>query len=132
MKTILVKICAWFSSIFYLIMSVVSLMIMLFEKIEYSMALVFFMFLLMSLTGWNARKFGSDNFNKNKYTKTLAMLTLIFGSFFLVFAPIMFVSLFDLKSSYAAIITLLILFSPAVISASAILFGKNKSLQFSQ
>ena len=129
MKVILVKISAWFSLIFYLTMSLVSLVIMLFEKIEYSMIIVFFMFLLMSLTGWYARKFGSANFNGNKYSKTLAILTLIFGMFFLVFAPMMFISQFDFKNSYSVIITLLIFFSPAVISAIAILFGQKKSIK---
>jgi len=132
MKIILVKISAWFSLIFYLIMSLVSLVIMLSETIEYSMVIVFFMFLLMSLTGWNARRFGSENFNGNKYSKILAILTLLFGSFFLVFAPIMFVSQFDFKNSYTAIITLIIFFAPAVISASAILFGHKKAIKIAE
>ncbi|MBU3822492.1 hypothetical protein KO566_10495 [Flavobacteriaceae bacterium XHP0103] len=128
MKIILVKISAWFSSIFYLIMSLVSLLIMFSERIKYSMVIVFSMFLLMSLTGWKARRFGLENFNVNKYSKILAVLTLIFGIFFLVFAPIMFVSQFDFKNSYTAIITLLIIFLPAVISAIAILFGQKNPI----
>jgi hypothetical protein len=126
MKIIIVKISAWFSSIFYLIMSLVSLVIMLTEKIEYSMAITFFMFLLMSSTGWNARKFGSANFNAKKYSKILSILTLIFGMFFLVFTPIIFASQFGFNNSYVAILTLFIFFSPAIISAIAILFGRTK------
>ena len=129
MKLILVRISAWFSSIFYLIMSFVSLVIMFAEKIEYGIIITFFMFLLMSATGWNARKFGSTNFNVKKYSKILGILTLIFGMFFLVFAPMMFISQFDFKNSYSVIITLLIFFSPAVISAIAILFGQKKSIK---
>ncbi|WP_405210523.1 hypothetical protein [Dokdonia sp. Asnod2-E02] len=126
MKLILVRISAWFSSIFYLIMSFVSLVIMFVEKIEYGIIITFFMFLLMSATGWNARKFGSTNFNVNKYSKILGILTLIFGMFFLVFTPIIFASQFGFGNSYVAILTLFILFSPAIISAIAILFGGTK------
>jgi hypothetical protein len=126
MKLILVRISAWFASIFYLIMSIVSLVIMLTEKIEYGIIITFFMFILMSATGWNARKFGSTNFNAKKYSKILGILTLIFGIFFLVFTPIIFASQFGFGNSYVAILTLFILFSPAIISAIAILFGRTK------
>lgn len=126
MKLILVRISAWFASIFYLIMSIVSLVIMFAEKIEYGIIVTFFMFILMSATGWNARKFGSTNFKVKKYSKILGILTLIFGIFFLVFTPIIFASQFGFGNSYVAILTLFILFSPAIISAIAILFGKTK------
>jgi len=127
MKLILVRISAWFASIFYLIMSIVSLVIMFTEKVEYGIIITFFMFLLMSATGWNARKFGLENFKTNKYSKLLAILTLIFGIFFLVLVPIIFTSLYEFDNSYVAIFTLFILFSPAVISASALLFGRTKT-----
>ena len=126
MKLILVRISAWFASIFYLIMSVVSLVIILSEKIEYGIIITFFMFILMSATGWNARKFGSVNFKVKKYSKILGILTLILGIFFLVFTPIIFASQFGFGNSYFAILTLFILFSPAIISAIAILFGRTK------
>jgi len=126
MKSILVKISAWFSVIFYLIMSFVSLVIMFTEKIEYGIIITLFMFLLLSFTGWNARKFGSTNFIVKKYSKILAILTLIFGIFFLVFTPIIFASQFGFGNSFVAIFTLFILFSPAIISAIAILFGGTK------
>jgi hypothetical protein len=101
---------------------------MLSEKIEYGIIITFFMFILMSATGWNARKFGSTNFNVKKHTKTLGILTLIFGIFFLVFTPIIFASQFSFGNSYVAILTLFILFSPAIISAIAIIFGRIKKL----
>ncbi|WP_299782773.1 hypothetical protein [uncultured Formosa sp.] len=126
MKLILVRISAWFASIFYLIMSIVSLVIMLSEKIEYGIIITFFMFILMSATGWNARKFGSTDFKVKKYSKILGILTLIFGIFFLVFTPIIFASQFGFGKSYVAILTLFILFLPAIISAIAILFGRTK------
>ena len=83
MQLTIVKISAWFSVIFYLIVAFVSLIILFTEKIEYSIIATFFVFALMSATGWNARKFGPANFKINKYSKTLAALTLIFGMFFL-------------------------------------------------
>ena len=70
MKLIIVKISAWFSTIFYLIMAFVSLIILFTEKIEYSILATFFVFALKSATGWNARKFGPANFKINKYSKT--------------------------------------------------------------
>lgn len=126
MKLILVRLSAWFASIFYLIMSIVSLIIMINEKIEYAIIITFFMFIPMSATGWNARKFGSENYSIKRYSKILGILTLIFGLFFLVFTPIIFASQFGFGSSFVAILTLFILFSPAMISAIAILFGRRK------
>ncbi|WP_406684368.1 hypothetical protein N1F78_01155 [Seonamhaeicola sp. MEBiC1930] len=126
MNLILVRISAWFASIFYLIMSIVSLVIMLSEKIDYGITITFLMFILMSVTGWNARKFGSTDFKVKKYSKILGILTLIFGIFFLVFTPIIFASQFGFGKSYVAILTLFILFLPAIISAIAILFGRTK------
>ena len=132
MKSLFVKICAWFSVIFYLIMSFASLIILLTESIEPGMFIVLFIFVLMSMTGWKARKFGSESFYRDKYSTILAILTLLLGIFFLVFAPIMFVSLFDFKDTYSAIITLLIFFSPAVICAIAVLFGHKKTLNIAK
>jgi hypothetical protein len=97
------------------------------EKIEYGIIITFFMFILMSATGWNARRFGLVNFKTNRYSKILAVFTLIFGIFFLVLIPIVFASQYKFNNSYVAIFTLFILFSPAVISAIVLLFGRTKT-----
>lgn len=124
MKETLVRINAWITAIFYLIMTLVNLLIMFTEKVEFASIITLFMFLSMSATGWFARKFGLAEYEINRFSKPLAIISLIFEILFLIPIPIMFTTLFDFEKSYSMIITLFILFLPAVISAIVILFIK--------
>ncbi|WP_298760664.1 hypothetical protein [uncultured Psychroserpens sp.] len=126
MKQIFVRINAWFSTIFYMIMALVSLLIMFIEGIDYGIIITLFMFIVMSATGWFAHKFGLVHFKIHRYSKVTAIITLVFGLFFLVLTPIMFNALFNFEESLTAIAVLFLTFIPAMVSGIAILFGNSK------
>lgn len=126
MKSILITIAAWFSLIFYPIMSLVTLIVLLTEEFNYAVIVAIFMFLSMSVTGFYARKIGNTDFRTTRLSNLFAILTLIFGLLFVVLVPILFATLFNLNESYLMIIGLFILYCPAIISASALLFAKSR------
>lgn len=120
MKVILVRVCSWFAMIIFSLISIVVLI----EDVDMAAAFVFFMCLCISATGWHARKFGSPGFKSNKFSKLLAIFSLVFGILFMVLIPILSTNLFGFDDSFLAIRNLLILFLPVVISSTAILISK--------
>ena len=124
MKEIIITISAWFSIIFYTLMSLVALIVLLTEEFNYAVIATIFMFLSMSVTGFYARKIGNTNFKTIRISKLFAILTLIFGIFFVVLVPVLFSTLFNINESYLIIIVLFILYGPAVITSLAILTAK--------
>jgi len=79
----------------------------------------------MSITGWYARRFGLSGFKAHRLSKLSAITTLIFGTIFIVFVPILFANIMGIEDTYLAIRNLIILFLPAVVSAIAILSTKT-------
>lgn len=124
MKEIIITIAAWFSIIFYPIMSLVAIIILLTEEFNYAVVVTIFMFLSMSVTGFYARKIGNIDFKTVRIAKLFAILTLIFGIFFVVLVPIVFSTIFNINESYLIIIGLFILYGPAVITSLAFLTAK--------
>ena len=126
MKEIIVRISAWFTLIIFSITSLVSLTLFFSEKINIGIVISSLMCILFSLNGWNARKYGLASFKIYRFSKPVAILSLIFGIIFIVFVPILFSSFSDSNSTFLAIRNLVILFSPVVISSIAILGAKPK------
>jgi hypothetical protein len=124
MKEIIITISAWFSIIFYPIMSLVALIVLLTEEFNYAVMVTIFMFLSMAVNGFYARKIGNTDFKTIRISKLFAIFNLIFGIFFVVLVPILFSTLFNINESYSIIIALFILYGPAVITSLAILTAK--------
>jgi cellulose synthase/poly-beta-1,6-N-acetylglucosamine synthase-like glycosyltransferase len=82
----------------------------------------------MAITGFSARNFGLNEFKLYKLSKPLAVFSLVFGILFVIVAPFIFVNLFGVKESFGAIFALGIMFIPAVVSSSAILFLNQRKL----
>lgn len=125
MKDTIVRVCAWFTLIVFALTSVVGLGMIFTEKFNASVLLVPLLCLLMSATGWYATKSGLSGFKTNIFSKTVAMVSLIFGILVVILVPILFANSFGLNDSWLAIRNLLILFLPVVISAIAILTSKS-------
>ena len=105
-------------------MSLVAIIILLTEEFNYAVVVTIFMFLSMSVTGFYARKIGNIDFKTVRIAKLFAILTLIFGIFFVVLVPIVFSTIFNINESYLIIIGLFILYGPAVITSLAFLTAK--------
>ena len=125
MQGIFVRVCSWFTLIIFSLMSIVGLIMILVEKINIAAIITFIMCLLVSVTGWYARRYGLSGFKTNKLSKLSAILSLIFGIGFIILIPILFANLFGFENTYLAIRNLLILFLPAVIASIAILSSKS-------
>lgn len=117
----LVRICGWISAIFYLIMSVVAVAILFFNDLDLSAMVTLLIFAVMSFTGWNVIKFKSTHYKRTLLVKFSAILSLIFGIFFIFLSPLMFASVYGIGDSYESIIVLLLMFTPSVVSSIAIL-----------
>jgi hypothetical protein len=127
MKGTIVRICAWFTLILFSLTSLVALIMLFTETSSVAAILAFLMCLMMSATGWYARKFGQTGFRIYAFSKPIAVVSMVFGIVLITLVPILFASSFGFSDSWLAIRNLLILFSPVVISAIAILTSKSKN-----
>lgn len=126
MKEKIIRINAWFTVIFFALMSIVSLLMIFMENFDVYKLAIFLLFMGMAITGLCARNFGLNKFKLFQLSKPLAVFSLVFGILFVIVAPLIFVNLFGVNESVGAIFALAIMFIPAVISSSAILFWKRK------
>jgi uncharacterized protein YqhQ len=82
-------------------------------------------FLSMAITGWNSRKFGHEHQAVSQTAKISALVSLVFGLGLIILLPVLFSNLFGFEDSFLAIRNILLLFTPMVVSAIAILFSKK-------
>jgi len=129
MKGAIVRVCAWFTLIIFALTSIVGIGMIFTEKFNVSVLPAPLLCLLMSATGWYARKFGRLGFRTHVFSKTIAVVSLILGILLLTLFPILFANSFGFSDSWLAIRNLLILFLPVVISAIAILTSKSAELR---
>lgn len=111
--------------IIFALTSIVGIVLMFTEKFNVSVLVALLMCLLMSATGWYARKFGLSGFKIHSISKAIAIVSLILGILLVILFPILFANLFGVKESWLAIRNMLILFLPVVISSIAILSSKS-------
>jgi hypothetical protein len=128
MKEKIIRINAWFTVIFFALMSIVSLLMIFIENFDIYKLAIFVLFVGMAITGLSVRNFGLNEFKLYKLSKPLAVFSLVFGILFVIVAPLIFVNFFGVKKSFRAIFTLAIMFIPAVVSSSAILFLNQRKL----
>ena len=126
MKEKIIRINAWFTVIFFALMSIVSLLMIFMENFDVYKLVIFLLFIGMAITGLCARNFGLEKFKLYQLSKPLAVFSLVFGILFIIVAPLIFVNLFGIKESVGAIFALAIMFVPAVVSSCAILIWKRK------
>jgi hypothetical protein len=126
MKEMIVRICAWFTMIIYSLTSVVGLIQIFAKEFTVSGVVAIIMFLVMSVTGWHARKFGRSGFKIYPFSKMTALVSLIMGLAFIM-TPILLASSFGFKDSWLVIRNLLIMFCPVVVSAVAILSSNRRN-----
>lgn len=126
MKEIIIRICAWYTFSLFSILSLVSLIIAFNEGISLAIVILFFMCTLLSLTGWSARRYGLKNYNLNRFTKLITILSLILIIVFMFFIPIWVMSSASLDIPDKVIRLLMFMFLPGVISSIAILITKIK------
>ena len=126
MKEKIIRINAWFTTIFFGLMSIIILLIIFIENFDVYKLITFLLFVVLSSAGWCTRKFGLNSFKFYKLSKPLAVLSLAFGILFVIVAPLIFVNHFGFTESFVAIFTLVIMFIPAVLSSIAILISKSK------
>ncbi|WP_111672739.1 hypothetical protein [Algoriphagus litoralis] len=127
LKDEFIRISAWFTFIFFALISITSLFIIYLENFDFIKLSVFLLSVLISITGFFARKIGLDQFRLYKLAKPFAVFSLVFGILFSIVAPLFFVVVFGVMASFEAILALVIMFIPAVVSSSAILFLKRKT-----
>ena len=125
MKEKIVRVCAWFTIIFFSLTSLVSFLMIFTEKSKIAIIGTFLILLGMSITGFYTRKFGLPSFKLYRFSKPLAIFTLIIGTLFVILAPIIFTKVSGFRSSFKAIITLLIMFLPVVVTSVAILASNS-------
>ena len=126
MKGIIIRICAWYTFVLCLILSLVQFIIFLEEGMDVGIVVSFFMLILFSITGWNARRYGLKNYNLNVFMKLIAIPPLILVIVFMFFIPIWAMSSADLDIPDKAIWLLIFIFLPGIISSVAILITKVK------
>jgi hypothetical protein len=129
MKGKIVRVCAWFTLIVFALTSIVGIGMIFTQKFNVSVIFAPFLCLLISATGWYARKFGLSGFQTHVFPKTVAVMSLIFGILLMTLVPVLFANSFGLSESWLAIRNLLILFLPVVISAIAILTSKSAEVK---
>ena len=125
MKEKFVRLNAWFTTIFFSIMSICCLFIVFEKKFEIWAVFTMLIFVAIAFSGFSARNFGSRKFRRYPLSKHIAILSLMFGILFVVIAPLIFTNLFGLRDSFKAIVALVIMFIPTVITSLAILFNKS-------
>jgi cytochrome b subunit of formate dehydrogenase len=127
MKDALVRICAWFTMILFFLVSLTGLAMLFAKDFEMITLIVLPLCMITSLTGWHARKFGLPAFKTNFLTKSVAIISLIFGGLAISLMPMLLAITKSFHGSWPAIRNSLIMFFPVVISALAILFSRSKS-----
>jgi len=125
MKGTIVRVCAWFTMIIFVLTFIAGIGLMFTENFNVPILVAPLVCLLMSATGWYARKFGLSGFKIHVFSKTIAGVSLILGIVSVTLFPILFANLFGFKDSWLAIRNMLILFLPVVISSIAILSSKS-------
>ena len=129
MKEKIIRINAWFTVVFFALMSIVSLLMIFLENFDVYKLAIFLLFIGLTITGFSARNFGFNKFKLYQLSKPLAVFSLVFGILFVIGVPLIFVNLFGIIESFGAIFALAIMFIPTVVSSSAILFLKRKKIE---
>jgi len=124
MRKKIVRINAWFSFVFFALMSVVTILILFTEEFNIFQIVTLLLFLVMSVTGFYARKIGLKDFIKYKYSIVFAIISLCGAVFFVVAVPFFLIYLFGFPNSVTAIITSMIIFLPIFIASTSILLLK--------
>ncbi|MDO6390433.1 hypothetical protein Q4E40_09875 [Pontibacter sp. BT731] len=126
MKRIIVRVCAWLTMIIFSLTSLIGFIMLFIGEASWAAIITFFVCFLITVTGWYARKYGLSGFKTDRFSVLSAIVSLVVGGVFIVLMPIFFSHLSGFEDSYVAIRNLLILFSPVVISAIAILMSKTE------
>ena len=126
MKEIFVRICGWYTFVLFSILSLVSLIIDFNEGISVATVVLLFMFALLSLIGWNAKRYGLKNYSLNRFMKLIAVLSLILVIVFVFLIPIWVVNSAGIDIPDKVIRLLIFMFLPGIISSIAILITKGK------
>jgi hypothetical protein len=121
MKEKTVRIFGWISVIFYSIMALIMFLILIYESLEITAFLTLTIFTGMAVTGWNARRFGLNDFKHKLIIKLTAIFSLIFGCVFAILSPFIFSKSYGIGDSYEPIVVLIVMFLPSIISSLAIL-----------
>ncbi|HMG89223.1 MAG TPA: hypothetical protein VK589_04160 [Chryseolinea sp.] len=125
MKAKIVRVCSWFTLIFFGLTSVVGLIMFFIEDFNISGIVASVTCLFVAANGWYARKFGLPEFKIHVASKPIAVVSLIFGIALVTLVPILFANSFGFVDSWLAIRNLQIMFLPVVISAIAVLSSKS-------
>lgn len=126
MKEIFVRICGWYTFVLFSILSLVSFIIVFNEGISVATVVLLFMCALLSLTGWNTRRYGLKKYNLNRFMKLIAVLPLILAIVFMFLIPMWIMDSAGLDIPDKAVWLLILMFLPGMISSIAILITKGK------
>lgn len=122
----IIRINSWFSTFFYTLMSFLCLLMIFAEDFDGYKLVTCLLFLTLAITGFVTRNFGLTTFKFFKYLKHLAILCLVFAILFVIVAPLLLINHFGIDDSFGAILILIVMFIPAIVSSLAILFYKPK------
>ena len=120
-----IRFCGWLNLIVYSIMSMTSIVLVVINKFDLISILVLSLFIFIPITGWNTRRYGLSDYKLTQFSKTFAFLTLIVGIIFTVLVPIAFIKIKRDDRSLIAMINLLIIFVPVIISSIVVLKSKT-------
>lgn len=126
MREKIIRINAWFSLIFFAILSVFSILILTIEEFHISQLVALILFLVMTITGFTARNIGLKEFIMYKYSVLFAILSFLGAVFFVIVVPHLLIYLIGFPNSFSAIISSIIMFLPIFISSVSILLFKMK------
>lgn len=127
MKEKIVRIFGWISVVFYSLMALITFLILIFESLEITALFTLTIFTTMTVTGWNARRFGLIDYKDKLIIKLTALFSLIFGCLFVILSPFIFSKSYGIGDSYEPIIVLFIMFTPSIISSLAILINVSSN-----
>ncbi len=127
MREKIVRINAWLSLIFFALMSVITILILFTEEFNIFQIVTLLLFLVMTVTGFYARKIGLEEFILYKYSVLFAIISFCGAILFVVAVPFFLIYLFGFPYSVTAIITSIIIFLPILISSVSILILKLNS-----
>jgi hypothetical protein len=120
-----IRICSWITLILGSLTAAVGVIMLISKPDKVSMVISSLFFLSMAITGWNSRKFGHEHHSVSYLAKVSALVSLVFGLVLIILLPVLFSNLFGFEDSFVAIRNILILFTPMVVSAIAILFSRR-------
>ena len=127
MKEKIIRIFAWYTLILFLILSFVLLILILTEKFDIFYVLSFFICIGIALNGFFTRRYSLPNFILTRLSKFLTILSLLVGSFFCLYIPIVFMKLYGFEESILSLFTLLLLFIPSFIISIFLLITSFKT-----